>query len=124
MQLVPMSSTSQYVLFWYIAETIPPSAEISIPPSAAGEASPYQRPPLYPANLSLAERVSLEPEGYEPIRHEDTGVDSEEALYKSYLLPVSEAMKKLQGSIMADVVRKGWQGIEMRRELEGKVAKT
>ena len=124
MQLVPVSSTSQYVLFWYIAETIPPGAEISLPPSAAGEASPYQRPPAYPADLSLAERVRLEPEGYEPIRHEDTGVDSEEALYESYLLPVPEAMKKLQGSIMADVIRKGWQGIQRRREMEEKVTKT
>lgn len=124
MQLVPVSSTSQYVLFWYIAETIPPSAETSIPPPVAGAASPYQRPPPYPVDLSLVERAKLEPEGYEPIRHEDTGVDSEEAQYVSYLLPIPEAMKKLQGSIMADVVRKGWQGIEKRREMEEQAAKT
>ena len=123
MQLVPVASTSQYVLFWYIAETIPPGAETSSPPRAEGEASPYQQPPPFPADLSLAQRVQLEPEGYEPIRHEDTGVDSEEALYASYLLPISEALKKLQGSIMADVVRKGWQGIEKRREMEEKIAK-
>lgn len=124
MQLVPVASTTQYVLFWYIAETIPPGAETSIPPRADGEASPYQRPPPFPVDLTLEQRVQLEPEGYEPIRYEDTGVDSDEALYASYLLPISEAMKKLQGSIMADVVRKGWQGIEKRREMEEKAAKS
>ena len=123
MQLVPVASTSQYVLFWYIAETIPPGAETSIPPRAEGEASPYQPPPPFPTDLSLAQRVQLEPEGYEPIRYEDTGVNSEEAQYTSYLLPISEAMKKLKGSIMADVVRKGWQGIEKRREIEKKAQK-
>ncbi|KAL8796879.1 MAG: hypothetical protein Q9195_000962 [Heterodermia aff. obscurata] len=123
MQLVPVSRTSQYVLFWYIAETIPPGAETSVPPRAEGEASPYQRPPPFPVDLSLAQRIQLEPEGYEPIRHEDTGVNSEEAQYTSYLLPIPEAMKKLQGNIMADVVRKGWEGIEKRREMEEKAAK-
>ena len=123
MQLVPVSSSSQYVLFWYIAETIPPGAETSLPPSAEGEASPYQRAAPYPANLTLAQRVQLEPEGYEPIRYEATGVDSEEALYESYLLPVPEAIRKLQGTIMADVVQKGWKGITQRREIEGKLAK-
>ena len=122
-QLVPVTSTCQYVLFWYIAETIPPSAETSIPPRAEGEASPYQRPPPYPVDLTLTNRVKLEPEGYEPIRHEDTGVESEEAQYTSYLLPIPEAVKKLQGSIMADVVRKGWKGIEKRREMEERAAK-
>ena len=122
MQLVPVATVSQYVLFWYIAETIPPGAETSIPPRVEGEASPYHPPPPFPADLSLAQRVQLEPEGYEPIRYEDTGVDSEEALYTSYLLPISEAMKKLQGTIMADVVRKGWQGIEKRREMENQAA--
>ena len=66
----------------------------------------------------MAQRVQLEPEGYEPIRYEDTGVDSEEALYESYLLPVPEAIKKLQGTIMADVVQKGWKGISRRWEIE------
>ena len=122
MQLVPVSSTSQYVLFWYIAETIPPGAETSIAPSAAGEASPYQRPLPYPADLPLAQRVKLEPEGYEPIRYEDTGVDSEEAQYESYLLPIDEAIKKLRGTIMADVVRKGWNGITERQESEKRKA--
>ena len=118
MQLVPVSTSSQYVLFWYIAETIPPGAETSVPPPFEGAASPYQRPQPYPADLTLAQRVQLEPEGYEPIRYEDTGVDSEEALYESYLLPVPEAIKKLQGTIMADVVQKGWKGISRRWEIE------
>ena len=123
MQLVPVATSSQYVLFWYIAETMPPGAETSLPPTVEGAPSPYQRPVPYPVNLTLAQRVQLEPEGYEPIRYEDTGVDSEEALYESYLLPIPEAIKKLEGTIMADVVQKGWKGILKRRELEEKVAK-
>lgn len=60
----------------------------------------------------------MEPKGWEPVRHENTGVDAEEALYLSYLVPVAEAREKLRGSIMADVVRKGWEGICERLKME------
>ena len=78
----------------------------------------YQYPPKYEHDMTLAQRTDLEGEGYEPVRHENTGVDEEEALYESYLLPVDEAIRKLGGSISADVVRRGWEAIELRRRME------
>lgn len=69
--------------------------------------------------MTLIQRIALEPEGYEPTRHESTGVDPDEALYESVLLPVESAIEKLGGSsISADVVRKGWAAICFRREME------
>lgn len=55
---------------------------------------------------------------YEPTRHEGTGVDEEEALYRSFLLPIEDACQKLRGSIMEDVVRRGWEGIQERKRIE------
>jgi hypothetical protein len=117
MHLMPIGHVfKQYVIFWYIAETIPPSLEAELE-TAAGD--PYKPPPPYPTDLLLKERVKMEPEGYQPIHHEGTGVDEEEATYKSYLLPVSEATEKLgRRSVMADVVLRGWQGIQDRYALE------
>ncbi len=61
----------------------------------------------------------MEPEGYEPVRHENTGVNEDEALYESYLLPIETAIAKLgDESVSADVVRKGWGAICLRREME------
>lgn len=60
----------------------------------------------------------MEPAGYEPPRHAGTGVDEEEAQYASYLLSVSDAVEKLQGTVLADVVRKGWEAIELRKRIE------
>ena len=84
---------------------------------------PYQRPTPYPPNLTIAQRIALEPEGYEPIRHENTGVGPEEKTYKSFLVPVDEAVRKLDGTVMADVVRRGWRGIRNRRFLEERAGK-
>ena len=78
----------------------------------------YQYPPQFDANVTLKERVEMD-EGYEPIRHEGTGVDAEEALYESYLMPVHEAIGKLGRGISADVVRKGWEAIQLRQRMEG-----
>ncbi|KAK7559674.1 hypothetical protein IWX91DRAFT_291405, partial [Phyllosticta citricarpa] len=114
-QLIPQSVHTQYILFWYVAETIPPDTSR---PSPAEQAGPYLPPPPYPPSLSLCDRVKAEPPGYVPPRHEGTGVDAEEALYESYLVPVDEAMRRLRGSVMADVVRKGWVGIKERKEWE------
>lgn len=80
----------------------------------------YQQPARFPADMTLAERIASEPEGYEPVKHENTAVDAEEALYESYLLPLDDAMQKLQGTISADVVRRGWAAISLRREMEEK----
>jgi hypothetical protein len=117
-QLMPLASnTKQYLLYWYIAETLPPDAE---PLLETSPNEPYKPPPPYPVGLTLKERVAMEPEGYEPVHHEGTGVDEEEQAYKSHLVSIEEAMQLLGGtdSVMADVVRRGWEGIEQRRSME------
>ncbi|KAI9816456.1 MAG: hypothetical protein M1827_001588 [Pycnora praestabilis] len=124
-QLLPLSpgSTSQYILFWYIAETVPPDVESQLnAQTSAGRTSisetPYQYPPKYPQGLTLSARIKLEPGLYEPVHHENTGVDTEEALYESSLLPLEEAMEKLRGSLQEEVVRGGWEAICARQKLE------
>lgn len=122
MQLHPQSPSSQYVLYWYIAETLPPDVEKALD-AAAEEAEspvfgqPYQYPPKFPLELTLAERLRMEPRGYEPPRHENTSADEEEALYESFLLSIEEAKEKLRGSIMEDVVAKGWTAISLRMNM-------
>ena len=117
-QLWPVKKTVQYILFWYIAETVPPDLEISLSAREKEQDMAYQYPPRFDPGLTLKERIEIEGEGYEPIRHENTGVDAEEALYESYLMPVEEALEKLGSSISADVVRKGWEAIQLRRKME------
>ena len=78
----------------------------------------YQYPPGFAADMTLKQRIEMEPEDYEPVRHENTGVNAEEALYESYLLPVEDAITKLGRSISADVVRKGWEAILLRQQME------
>ncbi|MCJ1342661.1 hypothetical protein MMC31_000848 [Peltigera leucophlebia] len=116
-QLAPVSDFSQYHLFWYITETVPPEIEASMPPPIQGNS--YQQPAAYPKEMTLSQRIALEPEGYEPPRHENSGVDTDEALYEPTLLPVESAIEKLrESSVSADVVRKGWATIYLRREIE------
>lgn len=117
MQMMPMGSGSmQYVLYWYIAETLPPDLEVELQTEVGGA---YKPPPAYPINLTLKERVRMEPEGYEPLHHEGTGVDEEEATYESHLVTVEEAVKKLgRNGVMADVVLRGWEGIQHRYAME------
>ena len=117
-QLVPVTRTAQYILFWYIAETLPPDLEVSVSAQEKEQGMAYQYPPKSNPYMTLKERIGIERDGYEPIRHENTGVNAEEALYKSYLLPVEEAIEKLGRSISADVVRKGWEAIQLRLEME------
>lgn len=116
-QLVPVTKTAQYILFWYIAETLPPDLELSLSAQEKEEGMAYQYPPKFEANKTLKERIEME-EGYEPTRHDNTGVDAEEALYESYLMPVEEAVEKLGSGISADVVRKGWDAIQLRQKME------
>ena len=119
------------MLFWYAAETVTPEIERSY-----GEAQSdgdkvsaqriYRPPPAFPVDITLQQRMAEDTVPgedekqavYEPIHHEGTGVDEEEQLYRSSLLPVAEAMRKLRGSIMEDVVRCGWEAVELRMELE------
>jgi len=62
--------------------------------------------------------VRAEPKDYEPPRHEGTGVNEEEMLYRSYLLKIDDAVAKLRGSVMADVVKEGWEAIQVRMREE------
>ena len=115
MQLMPLG-VRQYVLYWYIAETLPPDVEKELE-TEVGAA--YKPPPPFPNNLTLRDRIKLEPEGYEPLHHDNTGVDEEEQTYESFLVSVDEAVKKLgRNSVMADVVLRGWKGIQDRLAIE------
>lgn len=124
-QVMPQTNSSQYLLFWYVAETIPPAVEEELDRAvqeagitAFGE--PYQYPPKCPLTLSMRERFAMEPEGYQPKHHEDTSADEEEALYQSELVDVETARDRLgRGSVMADVVRIGWEAIQQRMVAEG-----
>ncbi|KAF2114520.1 hypothetical protein BDV96DRAFT_600488 [Lophiotrema nucula] len=117
MQLMPVGYRSkQYILFWYIAETLPPDLEKELETEAGAT---YKPPPAYPHNLTLRDRVKLEPKDYEPVHHEGTGVDEEEQTYESYLVPVHEAIAKLgRNGVMADVVSRGWKAIQERLAME------
>ena len=69
--------------------------------------------------MTLADRIALEPEGYEPIKHEQTAANTEETFYESHLLPIEEALHALgTESVSADVVRRGYAAILLRREME------
>ncbi|KAI9692372.1 MAG: hypothetical protein M1822_006603 [Bathelium mastoideum] len=141
-ELFQMNPTRQYILFWYVAETVPPEVEEVVtkqqqalqneeptktndgtPESANARRSitspaPYVAPALFPKKITLKERIAMEPEGYQPVKHVDTGVDSDELTYESYLMPIEEAMRKLRGTISSDVVRRAWEGIQLRIKME------
>ncbi|KAF1936835.1 hypothetical protein EJ02DRAFT_459201 [Clathrospora elynae] len=115
MQLMPLGSR-QYILYWYIAETLAPDLEKELE-TESGAA--YKPPPTYPRNLSLRDRIKMEPDGYQPLHHENTGVDAEEQTYKSYLVSVDDAVTRLgESTVSADVVLKGWKGIQDRFAME------
>ena len=124
-QLLPLSSTSQYVLFWYIAETVPPEIEQSYS-NAQTTSSIYRPPTAFPPNMTLKDRLAedsvVNEEGihkvYTPVCHEGTGVDDEELLYRAHLLPIDVARSRLKGSVMEDVVKRGWAAIRLRFEME------
>ena len=115
---MPVTRSTQYILFWYIAETLPPDLEEHLTQQSERAHGAYQIPVPFPRDMTLKKRIELEGEGYEPVRHLNTGVDEDEMLYESYLLPVEEAVDKLRGTVMADVVARGWEGICARREME------
>lgn len=117
-QLAPVARTAQYILFWYVAETVPPDVEVALFAREKEQGMAYQYPPKFEAGTALKERMAMEDGGYEPVRHENTGVNAEEALYESYLMPVQEAIEKLGSAVSADVVRKGWEAIQLRLKME------
>lgn len=113
---MPQSRSEQYLLFWYIAETVPPEVEASMNGPTSTQA--YRAPPTYPDDLTLTQRIALEPEEYHPFHHENTAANADEALYESHLLSIETAQKELEGTVSADVVRRGWAAICLRREME------
>lgn len=130
--LMPVTSHVQYILYWYIAETLPPDVEEQLRREEQeaidsgesvnyfGGAGPYRYPPKFPQKETLRKRMDAEPDGYEPPRHEGTSADEEEMMYHSELMSVEKALECLgSNSVMGDVVRKGWEGIEKRMEMEG-----
>ena len=76
----------------------------------------------FETNMTLKERIRIdEDKDYEPSRYECPGVDAEEpeeASYHSYLMPVEEAIESLRWGVSGDVMRKGWEAIQLRREME------
>ena len=116
-QLIPVTRKAQYILFWYIAETVPPDLEVLLSAQEKEQGMAYQYPPKFDVSMTLKERVAIE-EGYQPVRHENTGVNADEALYESYLMSVDEAIGKLGRGVSADVVRKGWEAIQLRQKME------
>lgn len=135
-QLAPNSRATQYILFWYVAETVPPDVEEAVNQETASAVTaratattsngvtdsiaPYIAPPPFPPNITLAKRIEQDKDGYVPPRQENTGVDEEEAFYEASLMPIEEALQKLSATsgVMADVVRQGWEGIQARLMLE------
>jgi hypothetical protein len=83
----------------------------------------FAKPESFSETMSLNERERLDMrEGgiYEPKRHEGTGVDEDEAFYVGMLVGVDEAMRLLGGT-SADVVRRAWEGVCLRRKMEEKM---
>lgn len=117
---MPVTRTAQYILFWYIAETVPPDLEKSLSAQEMEQGNAYQYPPKFDLGITLKQRANMEGVTYQPVKHEDTGVDEEEALYESYLMPIEEAVGRLGRSVQADVIRKGWEAIQLRRQIEEK----
>lgn len=114
---MPVTRSTQYMLFWYIAETLPPDIEQALSHKSEQEGDVYIAPPPFPKDMALAARMELDKDS-DPVKHENTGVNEEEALYESYLISVDEAQEILKGTLMADVVGIGWEAIQARIELE------
>lgn len=120
-QMMPVGRASQYLLFWFVAETVPEEVERGYGGAEVGRV--YRPPAAFPRDLTLERRIGVdEATGYRPIRHPGTGVDEDELMYESYLLPIEQAMRKLRGSVMEDVVRRGWKAVLLRREMEARTA--
>lgn len=88
--------------------------------------TPYISPPAFPKDMTLAQRIELDKargeDGkesvYEPLKHEGTGVDSDELHYESHLLNMEEACKVFRGAEYEYVVRLGWDLTQKRLKQE------
>lgn len=119
-RMMPVAREYQYLLFWYAAETLSEEDEDAL--NDVSEQG-FVKPKAFPENMTLKEREALdkrEDSVYEPKRHEGTGVDEDEAFYVGMLVGVEEAMRLLGGT-SADVVRRAWEGVCLRRKMEEKM---
>jgi ADP-ribose pyrophosphatase YjhB (NUDIX family) len=128
-QFLPLTSTAQYLLFWYAAETVPRDVEegyTAALPNSEPAARMYKPPAPFPSEMTLRQRVAMDTvvgddgttKVYEPFWHEGTGVDEDELLYTSHLLSIDEARRRLRGSVQEDVIRRAWEAIQLRLEME------
>ncbi|KAF2149951.1 hypothetical protein K461DRAFT_281196 [Myriangium duriaei CBS 260.36] len=129
-QLVPVRRGIQYMCCWYAAETLTEEGERATNVVALGEAGTerqlkeskrFAAPTVWEKGLTVGERKTQDQRAggtYEPLRHEGTGVDEEEATYQSFLVDVEEARRRLKGSIQEDVVRRAWEAVLLREKLE------
>lgn len=130
-QFLPLTASSQYLLFWYVSETVPKDIEqtysATLTQVDAQAPGPFYRPPPgFPEGTTLKERIAADsiPNGngktpiYEPHKVLGTAQDEEEMMYESHLLSVPDARQKLKGSVMEDVVRRGWEAIQLRMRME------
>ncbi|PNS18703.1 hypothetical protein CAC42_5242 [Sphaceloma murrayae] len=118
-QLLPVADEVQYLLFWFVGETL--DAEEEGRCNAQGDG--WVLPMGWRGGMTVVERREMDREGdgwREPVCHPDTGVDGDEMLYEKFLVPVEEAIRLLKGGVMTDVVRKGWAAIRLRAEMEEK----
>lgn len=116
-------NTTQYLVAYYIAETLPPDLEEKAQKMSASTATPtnprpYQPPEVFSSTLTLKQRMAQEPEGYEPVHHTRTGVDADELTYESHLLPIEDACGLVKGKIHEHVIRTGWSLIQQRMQEE------
>ncbi|KAF4555509.1 Hypothetical protein D9617_2g054700 [Elsinoe fawcettii] len=130
-QMVPVSARTQYVLFWYVGETLDWREEERCNALAltvegrsviGEETRSFVEPREWKEGVTVTERKTwdVDEEGRirEPVCHSGTGVDGDEILYEKYLVPIEEAVQKLKGTVMADVVKRGWELIAKRDVME------
>ena len=122
---MPQTAHSQYLLHWYVAETVPPDVEEAMTKeeeqggiSFFGGKGVYKPPLAFGVEDTLQERLAREPDGYVPVKHEGTSADEDEALYQSRLVSVEEAVALLN-PVEGDVVRRGLAAILARARMEG-----
>ena len=116
-----MAREYQYLLFWYAAETVSEDIEQALN-AADVSGDGFVNPETFPDDMTLKQREAMDmrEQGiYEPKRHEGTGVDEDEAFYVGMLVGVEEAVRLLGGT-SADVVRRAWEGVCLRRRMEEK----
>ncbi|EGP87138.1 unnamed protein product [Zymoseptoria tritici ST99CH_3D1] len=128
-QLLPVSRRTQYLLHWYIAETVPKSVEEEYGRMYRNkeDLKPYKPPAPFPKGQTIEARIEEDWEVrdgdgsrqmYEPVRHDGTGVDEEEALYESSLVSIEEARRRLGKSSAMDIIEKAIEYIQYRKRME------